>query len=262
MIALAPSSPPPAPAQFPTTLVLADPAPAFAPLIVLAVIGIVIVAAVFGHRQAKARREALAALADELGLAFSPARDRDHDEQYAHFEMFRRGHSRSAWNTLSGTATLAGHPCRVKLGDFTYKVTRHNGKTTTTTTHNFSYLIAHLPFRSVPDLLIRPEHLFDKIGGVFSDKDIDFESDDFSRRFFVASPDRRFAYAVCHPRMMEFFLSTSPPAVDIEHGRLCLAEGARRWSPDQFREQFAWLDAFLTRWPDHVVADLTAPHRA
>lgn len=239
-------------------ITLANPAQALAPLIVVGFVALIIVLIVLGHHHAKQRREELAALAAQLGLAFDPGRDRDHDEQYAHFEIFRRGHSRAAFNTLTGSLPLAGRPAQVKLGDFTYKVTRHNGKTTTTTTYHFSFLIAHLPFHTVPDLLIRPENLFDKIGGVFSDKDIDFESEAFSRRFFVASPDRRFAYAVCHPRMMEYFLSTDPPAVDIEHGRICLAGGSRRWSADEFRATIAWLEGFLDRWPDHLVSDLTA----
>lgn len=246
----------------PITPHLASAMPAFVPFIFLAVIGLMIAIGIVGYRQAKQRREQLAALAAETGLNFNPARDRNHDDQYAHFEIFRRGHARAAFNTMEGTLALAGRPTRVKLGDFTYKITRHNGKSSSTTTYHFSYLIAHLPFGPVPDLLIRPENVLDKIGGVFSDRDIDFESEEFSRRFFVAAPDRRFAYAVCHPRMMEYFLGSTPPAVDIEHGRLCLADGSRRWSAEQFRSTIGWLDGFLARWPDHVINDLTHADRA
>lgn len=221
---------------------------------VVAVLGVVGV--VFGSIQARKRREALVALAAELDLTYDPSPDRTHDEQFAHFEIFRRGHSRAAYNTLRGTLSLNDAVLPVKLGDFTYKVTTGSGKDRRTTTYNFSYLIAQLPYPTMPDLLIRPEHLFDKLAGVFSDRDIDFESEEFSRRFMVASPDRKFAYDVCHPRMIEYLLETRPPAIDIEFARLCLTDGSATWKPEQFRWALEFLGGFLARWPEHVVRDL------
>lgn len=225
------------------------------------VVGAVVVLAIVGHRRAQQRRDDLAALAAELGLSFSVARDSRHDEHYAHFEVFRRGHSRAAFNTLQGHLILAGERLPVRCGDFTYKVTSGSGKDRSTTTYTFSYLIAHLSHPDTPDLLIRPENILDKIGGVFSNRDIDFESEAFSRRFFVASPDRKFAYDICHPRMMEFLLSASPPMIDIEHARLCLTDASRTWTPAQFRWMTGFLDAFLSHWPGHALPELTTVER-
>ena len=111
------------------------------------------------------------------------------------------------------------------MGDFTYKVTTSSGKSTTTTTYRFSYLILHMPWSGVPDLLIRREGMFDKIAGVLGFDDIDFESAQFSRRFHVSSTDKRFAYDVIDPRMMEFLLKGDPPTVDIENTRCCISDG-------------------------------------
>lgn len=72
----------------------------------------------------KKRREAMAALAQRLNWIFDSSRDRDHDEQYAHFEIFRRGHSRCAYNTLTGEVEIDGRRWPAKMGDFNYKVTR------------------------------------------------------------------------------------------------------------------------------------------
>jgi len=227
---------------------------------ILMIIGFAVIAGVgiyFGHIQAKKRREAMALLANELGMSFNPARDSDHDDHYAHFEIFRRGDNRTAYNTLFGERTVNAIRLVVKAGDFRYTVTTGSGKDRKTTTYNFSYLIVHLPYPTMPDLLIRPEHVFDRIAGVFSNKDIDFESEEFSRRFMVASPDRKFAYDICHPCMIEFLLETRPPAVDIERARLCLADGSRTWTPEQFRWMLQFADTFLGHWPDHVVKDLT-----
>lgn len=218
-----------------------------------------IYAIIVGHKKVKQRREELFAIANEYGLQFQPARDPYHDDQYAHFEIFRRGDNRTAFNTLIGEHTFNSHQMGVKAGDFRYTVTSGSGKDRKTTTYTFSYLIVHLPFPTMPDLLIRPEHIFDKIAGVFSSKDIDFESEEFSRKFHVASPDRKFAYDLCHPRMIEFLLQTSPPAIDIEHARLCLADGSRVWTPEQFRWMLQFADQFISQWPEHVLKDLRIP---
>lgn len=226
--------------------------PAIPILIMVAVLALAIVGGYYAWLSAKKRREALAALAARLGWTFDPSRDTHHDDEYAHFEIFRRGHSRQAYNTLQGTVEIEGHPFPAKMGDFLYKVTSSNGKTTTTHTYRFSYLILHLPW-AVPDLLIRREGIFDKLAGVIGFDDIDFESSEFSRRFLVKSPDKRFAYDVIEPRMMEFLLGASPPALDIENSRLCVADGRSSWSPEQFEAFLRLAGEFFSRWPDHVV---------
>ncbi len=228
----------------------------FLPILVVLLFLVVIAAAMYGAHIAQVkRREALVALASELGWWFDPSRDYLHDDEYAHFEVFRIGHSRCAYNTLIGRVTIAGRTYPAKMGDFMYKVTRGTGKDRRTRTYRFSYLIVHLPFRNVPDLLIRPENFFDKIAGVFGFADINFESAEFSRQFHVKSPDKRFAYDVCHPRMMEFLLQSSPPAVDIERDRCCLCDGRYCWEPHKFKAMVQWIEQFFELWPEHVKAE-------
>ena len=225
-------------------------------VLIIAFIAVAGVLAYYGWQAAKKRREALAALADELGWQFRPEKDRAHDERYSHFEIFRRGHSRVAYNSLRGTLTVDVAPCAAHMGDFCYRVTRGSGKSRSTSTYEFSYLIVHLPYMSLPDLLIRLEGMFDKLAGAFGFDDIDFESAEFSRRFYVRSPDKRFAYDVVHPRMMEFLLTTRPPCVDIEHGRCCLSDGEQRWEPAEFKAKAAWLEQFFSHWPLHLTETL------
>lgn len=225
------------------------------PLILIAVV-LIGGLAYWSYLQRKRRREALAVVAQRLGWQFDPRRDSFHDDEYAHFEIFRRGHGRYAYNTLQGELTIGVGTYPAKMGDFTYKVTSGSGKSRSTRTYRFSYLIVHLPFRNIPDLLIRPEGFFDKLTGAFGFDDIDFESAEFSRRFYVKSSDKRFAYDVVHPRMMEFLLRTDPSIIDIEHGKCCVTDGRSRWSPDEFCTQLEWACDFLECWPDHVKADL------
>lgn len=225
------------------------------PFLIVAGILLVAVFAYFGWLQEKKRREALQGLARELGLRFDPGVDHGHDDEYAQFEIFRRGHGRVARNTLTGTVLLFDRPCRLVAGDFRYKVTSGSGKNRSTTTYRFSYLIVHPPW-DTPPLLIRPEGMWDKLKGAFGFDDIDFESDEFSRKYYVKSSDRRFAYDVLHPRMMEFLLRERPPMIDIEHGALCLSDGRRRWEPDSFKDEIAFLGRFCELWPRHLVKEL------
>lgn len=218
-------------------------------------IALLLVFAYFGHLAEKKRREELAALARSLGFRFDPGPDRGHDEEYGHFEIFRRGHSRVARNTLAGRLTVDDRLYRVVAGDFRYQVTSGSGKNRSTHTYRFSYVIVELPFHP-PDLLIRPEGMFDKLAGVFGFDDIDFESEEFSRKFYVKSSDKQFAYDVVHPRMMEFLLKGLPAALDVEQGRLCFADGHRRWTPEQFRRRLDYLERFLALWPEHLMVQL------
>jgi len=223
--------------------------------LILPVLGIVAAVAYFGWKAEHERKLALEALAGRLGFRFERDEDASHDELYAQFEIFRRGHSRIAKNTMTGALDLFGRPCRVRCGDFRYRVTRSTGKNTTTRTYRFSYVIVHPPW-DTPPLLIRAEGVFDKIAGAFGFDDIDFESIEFSKHFYVQSGDKRFAYDVLHPRMMEFLLGERPPMLDIEGGALCLSDGERRWDPPAFERQLAFVRRFAELWPRHLVKDL------
>jgi hypothetical protein len=228
-------------------------------LVFCALAALVVIGVIYGHLGEKKRREALAALASNLGWSFDPSKDPTHDERYSQFEVFRRGHSRAAYNTLGGSLTIDGRTFGATAGDFTYKVTSSNGKTTTTTTYNFSYLIVRPPFPRTPDLLLRREGFLDKLKGVLGFDDIDFESAEFSRRFYVKSTDKRFAYDVIHPRMMEFLLESEPPVVDLERGACCVTDGSRRWEAEHFRQRIAWAERFFDLWPDHLTRKLDTP---
>jgi hypothetical protein len=224
--------------------------------LVLIFLAFAAVAAYFAH-QAKLRRQAeLSALARRLGWQFDPSNDSSHDSRFSHFTVFQQGHSRYAYNTLRGGVDIAGPPWRLQLGDYHYAVTQSNGKTTSTSHHHFSYVIVDTPFLGAPPLAIRREGLFDKLGGFFGFDDIDFESAQFSDRFCVKSSDKRFAYDVIHPRMMEFLLDGDPPTIDFARGQGCFFRRNKTWTADQFAAVLAWTKAFFELWPKHLQSAL------
>ncbi|MCR9076786.1 MAG: hypothetical protein NXI07_12185, partial [bacterium] len=69
-------------------------------LIILIVIGgigliaLVIYAAIQAEKARKQRIAEMRAYASEAGLSFREAKDTSHDDEYAHFELFRRGFDR------------------------------------------------------------------------------------------------------------------------------------------------------------------------
>ena len=239
-------------------------------LIILIVIGgsgliaLVIYAAMQAEKARKQRIAEMRAYASEAGLSFREAKDTSHDDEYAHFELFRRGFDRAAYNMIYGEMTYDDAIVKVNMGDFTYKTretytTRVNGRTVTRTRivkHHFSYFIMDLPYITMPDLLIRREGFFDKVASAFGKNDIDFESAEFSRKYYVKCDSRKFAYDIIHPRMMEFLLETKPGLIDIENARICLADGYSVWKSHRFGQSLHWTRRFLDHWPGFVVKDL------
>lgn len=240
-----------------------------------------VAAIVFGaawHYQ-RARRDALERLAAELGWTFQPQGvpantsgdflssllgllTSDTDPRYRPFGVFNQGRARRAYNTLAGSLMLPApggpRPCPAIAGDFRY--TTGSGKNQST--HHYSYLIVELPCGPVPETIIRPEGFFDQIAGFVGFDDIDFESAEFSDAFHVKGADKRFAYDLCDPRMMQFLLATRPQTLEVDRFHLCLAAGRGKWPVEAFRRNMQWVAHFLDHWPRHLVDRLAPRQRA
>jgi len=209
------------------------------------------IAALAAHVQGQRRREALQATSWRLGLDFDPRADRSMHRAFSH-SFFNRGRSRQATNTMFGVLTLAGYPIKVRMGDYQYVT----GSGKNRRVHRHSYACLRLPFFGTPDLLIRKENLGDKLVGGLGFDDIDFESEEFSRAFWVKSGDKRFAYDVIHPRMMEFLLRGPTPQIEIVRDMCLIRQGWGRWDPSTFESSVRWFEIFLQQWPEHLVDQL------
>lgn len=188
-------------------------------LIVGVFVVLVIVLAVFGALAAKKRREAFAALATRLGLAFSAERDRDIAERFRFLDRLAQGSNRYGYNILSGN--YGGRS--VLAFDYHYETQSHDSKGNRQTHHHhFSCFVLQLE-RGFPELTIAREGIFSKVAQAFGYEDIDFESHEFSRRFCVRSKNKKFAYDVCHARMIEYLLANADLGIEIESSALALA---------------------------------------
>ena len=101
-------------------------------------------------------------------------------------------------------------------------------------------------------LHLRREHLFDKVSEFFGVDDIDFESAEFSRKFYVKSPDKRWAYDVIHARMMEYLLDA--PTFSIQFaGSYVIAWRSSWFGPAEFEAGANLICGILDRLPGYVV---------
>jgi len=222
----------------------------FVGLAVLVIVGIV-----FGSLAEKKRRQELEALAARLGLKFDADADYGHEVTYGQFSRFKQGRKRYAHNRMFGVTKVGGRECRVVMGDYHYQT---QGQKNQTHTHRFSFVLVHMPWPGVPGMTVRQEGVMDKLAGVFGFDDIDFESAEFSRRYYVKSADRKFAYAVISPAMIEHLLAVDWPGLEVDGGVGLVASSVGRWDAAEFGRVLAEVGGFLERWPRHVVAELEA----
>lgn len=217
------------------------------PFIIFGFILFVIVMGILSAGQARKRRQALMAWAQAHGLSFDPSHDRSFDDRFPEFGCLRSGDNRYAYNIMSGE-----YDGRRFLGfDYHYETESTDSDGDKKTHHHyFSAVIlqANMPLKP---LSIRPETIFDKIGGFFGFDDIDFESAEFSRKFMVKSPDRKWAYDVIHTRTMAFLLAQEKHNIEFDTAHVIATTG-RTFKVEDYQRTVDLIDGLLDLIPDYV----------
>lgn len=213
----------------------------------IAVAAAIITGVVWSVREAKKRRAALVALAQSLGLRFDASNDATLDDQYHFLEKLGQGSNRYAFNRFSGV--YRGN--EVKAFDFHYETHSYSKKGVRTHHHYFSFFLLHVP-DVFPELIITREHIFSKIGQFLGFDDIDFESAEFSNAFSVKSKDKKFAYDICHPRMMEYLLNNRDLSIEMEAHCVSLFF-SRRLSVERIKPNLDRLIELRDLIPDYVL---------
>jgi len=212
------------------------------PFLIILFLVVAAVAVYLGWLWEKKRREALFQIAQLTGLSFDPRDPFNLPARLGHIDAFNRGHSQEASNVLHGE--YGGR----QVVAFDYRYVTGSGKNRHT--YHFSACLHPLECR-FPGLAIRPEGLLDKVGDFLGFEDIDFESDEFSRSFRVKSDNRKFAYDVCHPQMMEWLLADRGWHLEFTGGYFVLTTD-RRWTPEMFRAAFDFTVKFFDMIPEFV----------
>ncbi|MBI5360139.1 MAG: hypothetical protein HZA48_06095 [Planctomycetes bacterium] len=171
------------------------------------IFAVIILIAVYAYYASEQRRKDMVAAAGRLGLSYLQESADINDDTYGEIGLFQRGSSREAEHMLGGSKD----GCNVDLFDYQYTTGSDKDKTT----HNYSVCVLTVAQVFKP-LFIRTESFLDRIAGAVGFDDIDFESKEFSNKYYVKSGDRKFAYDVIHPQMIEFLLGIGAiPEIEI-----------------------------------------------
>jgi len=223
------------------------------PILVLIAIG-VIALIVWGIMSAAKRRKELAEWAGRHGLRFRADSDYGLDSRYASFQCLQQGSRRYAYNLVDGA--WQGRPF---LGfDYHYETYATDSKGQQQTHHH--YFSAVILDSDVPlkPLNIRPEGVFDKIAQFFGWDDINFESAEFSSKFHVTAPDRRWAYDVLHARTIAFLLQMPRFSLQFDDRRVIAYKGST-FSVAEFESAAEIIRGILDRLPDYVIQQQRQP---
>jgi hypothetical protein len=214
-------------------------------LIFPVILVVVVASGIYAIYVSYKRRKELAVWALKNGLTFSAGKDDCFDSRYPVFDCLQRGDDRYACNVMYGA--IAG---RVFVGCDYHYVT---GSGRSRQAHNISLIIVKSPIL-LERLLIRPETFVDKFAALAGFDDINFESAEFSRKFYVKSPNKKWAYDIIHPRMMEFLLSMPKFCIQFDLLSVIVYRDCR-FSPKDFEAAVSLVNGIFERIPDYIVQD-------
>jgi len=181
----------------------------FIPIVLIGMVAALIIMAVVLRE--RARRQAFMDLARQYGFKYH-RKSCGIPRQFAFLNALCQGHTRYASNILEGIYKER------QILTFDYHYATGSGKDEV---HHYLSVFMLQMERTFPELRIYPESFFSKIGQALGYRDIDFESVEFSDAFTVRSADKKFAYDICHVRMMEYLLENRKMAFEIEGQWLC-----------------------------------------
>lgn len=214
---------------------------------IIAIVVLVIGGIAYGAYLAKLRRDAMQQLAQTHNLQFTPAKDYSLASRFGFLNKLAQGSNRYAYNILSGH--YKGHP--ILVFDYHYETYSTDSKGRRKTSHHyFSFFILNLPAH-FPELIITKEGFFSKVAQFFGYDDIDFESAEFSKKFVVRSPDKKFAYDFCNARMIDYLLDNRDLQIEVDGSSLAFFFG-RCLSVDDLIPNMDRMLEVRERIPDYV----------
>ena len=154
-----------------------------------------------GATQRRERTEQLEAMARGLGMGF---REKDEYGLIAllrDFKLFRKGGRKTISNILTKNSSLMEE----KVNVFDYRYTISTGKSSRTF-HQTVFFIQSKQ-RAMPEMLMKPEHFFHKIGAWMGMQDIDFEEHpEFSNSYLLQGEDEALIRRTMgHEAVVHFF---------------------------------------------------------
>jgi hypothetical protein len=174
----------------------------------------------------KKRREALRAVAENLGLEFSPTGDGLNRVELSKFHLMSQGHSHVVRNLMKGKVD------GIDVALFDYSFTTGHGKSRSTT----SATVVRLQSSElrVPDFQLRPENFFHRIGAALGYQDINLEDHPrFSKMFVLRGADVPTIRALFNSALVEAFEQREGISAEGHGERLLVYRAGRNAKPEQ-----------------------------
>jgi hypothetical protein len=188
-------------------------------------------------------------MADRLGLRFDPARNYVFADDYGFLPSLAQGGNRYAFNVLSGHYRQG----EVLAFDYHYEPSGKGADHELSSTHCYLTMVTLLLSGYFPKLHIAPEGFLSKIAGWLGGEDIRFESAEFTRAFCVRCRDKRFAYDVCNPQVIDYLLENRDMNIQIQNCVLALASDTQ-WPAKQVEYNLERLCEIRVRLPEYLFA--------
>lgn len=187
------------------------------------------------------------AWADDNGWSYTESDRNQRPVALRSFTPFNQGSARHARHILA--QRVEG----TNLEVFEYRFTTQSGKHTQV--HIYTIATAAMPIDG-HGLVIQREHVGHKVLDALGAEDIDFEDDAFSRAFWVQGQDRRFAYDVLHPPMMDFLMQSGTDWVWQWRGRILLIHRGGGLNEAKVQVAANALTGFVRALPRHRLAEV------
>lgn len=216
------------------------------PALVVLGVAAFIAFAVINRIREQRRKQAFMAFAQKHGLRYR-SKDRNLALQLGFLDKLTKGSNRFAYNVLEGP--YRDRP--VTAFDFHYETYSRDSKGRRRTTHHhLSFFVLYM-VEYFPELHIYPENWLSRIGQSLGFDDIDFESHEFSQAFTVRCDDKKFAYDICHTRMMDFLLRRRDLVIEIDGNVLALGFD-RRVNPEEIHQRLDQLVEIRNLFPEYL----------
>ncbi len=180
----------------------------------------------------KKRTEGLQRAADEMGLDFRKDGDPALQQRLSGFQLFNQGRARKLRNLVVGDSG------DINISIFDYQFTTGSGKHQHTASQTVVCLAS--PLLEIPSFTLRPESMFDKIGGVLGlQKDINFEQfPNFSRIYLLKSDNEVAVRDLFHSELVLSLEKNKRICIEAASGNVIIYNARQRKKPEQLKELF------------------------
>ena len=177
------------------------------------------------------RQQEIEDLSHELSMNF---RLRDYSgiqDRFRHFELFRRGYGKKVRNVLYDNDSWQG--AEVWIFDYQYVI----GGGNSTRRISQSVFLIQSDTLNVPQLLLKPENVFHRIGTFLGKQDIDFEEFPvFSKQYLLKGPNENWIRQTINEDLLHFFTIERNWTLEGYDNHLIFYRAGHRMRPKAIRE--------------------------